>query len=110
MRAIYPPLVIYVSRWFDRRRGTAIALISSGQYVAGVIWPAVFERLIAGLGWRITYLGYAGVVLLGVLPLAALFLRPAPAVSGPGGRRAGTRRAAIPASRARVLGLRPNVA
>ena len=35
MGAIYPPLVIYVSRWFDGRRGTAIALISSGQYVAG---------------------------------------------------------------------------
>ena len=29
--AIYAPLLIYVSRWFDRRRGTAIALISSGQ-------------------------------------------------------------------------------
>ena len=78
MGAIYPPLLIYVSRWFDRRRGTAIALISSGQYVAGVVWPAVFERLIAGHGWRITYLGYAGVVLLGMLPLAALFLRPVP--------------------------------
>lgn len=37
MEAIYPLLVTYVSRWFDRRRGTAIALISSGQYVAGVI-------------------------------------------------------------------------
>ena len=109
MGAIYPPLVIYVSRWFDRRRGTAIALISSGQYIAGVIWPAVFERLIAGPGWRITYLGYAGVVLLGVLPLAALFLRPAPGVFAADGKRAGTRRAAIPASRARVLGLRPNV-
>ena len=109
MGAIYPPLVIYVSRWFDRRRGTAIALISSGQYVAGVIWPAVFERLIAGPGWRITYLGYAGVVLLGVLPLAALFLHPAPGVFGTGGRRARTRRVAIPASQASVLGLRPDV-
>ena len=45
--ALYPPLVIYVSRWFDRRRGTALALISSGQYVAGAIWPNVFERLIS---------------------------------------------------------------
>ncbi len=33
------PLYIYVSRWFDRRRGAALALISSGQYLAGVIWP-----------------------------------------------------------------------
>lgn len=31
--ALYAPLLIYVSRWFDRRRGTALALISSGQYI-----------------------------------------------------------------------------
>ena len=41
---VYPPLLVYVSRWFERRRGAAIALISSGQYVAGVLWPALFER------------------------------------------------------------------
>jgi MFS family permease len=104
MGAIYPPLLIYVSRWFDRRRGTAIALISSGQYIAGVIWPAVFERLIAGPGWRVTYLGFAGIVLLGVVPLAALFLRPAPEPGGTGARRVGAKHA--PA--ALVVGLRPN--
>jgi MFS family permease len=82
MGAIYPPLLIHVSRWFDRRRGTAIALISSGQYIAGVMWPAVFERSIAGPGWRITYLGFAAVVLLCVAPLAALSLRPAPSADG----------------------------
>src|SRR6478735_906427 len=42
--AHFPPLVTYVSRWFDRRRGTAVALISSGQYIAGMVWPSVFER------------------------------------------------------------------
>ena len=42
--AHFPPLVTYVSRWFDRRRGTAVALISSGQYIAGVVWPTVFEE------------------------------------------------------------------
>ncbi len=104
MGAIYPPLLIYVSRWFDRRRGTAIALISSGQYIAGVIWPAVFERLIAGPGWRVTYLGFAGVVLLGVVPLAALYLRPAPGAVGAAVGGIGVKRVAA----ARVLGLRPN--
>jgi MFS family permease len=104
MGAIYPPLLIYVSRWFDRRRGTAIALISSGQYIAGVAWPALFERLIAGPGWRITYLGFAAVVLAGVVPLAALFLRPAPAGVETGVRNTATKRSAA----ARVLGLRLN--
>ena len=32
---INAPLYIYVSRWFDRRRGSALALISSGTYLAG---------------------------------------------------------------------------
>ena len=44
---VYPPLLVYVSRWFERRRGAAIALISSGQYVAGVLWPSLFERGLA---------------------------------------------------------------
>jgi MFS family permease len=104
MGAIYPPLLIYVSRWFDRRRGTAVALISSGQYVAGVVWPAVFERLIAGPGWRTAYLGFAAVVLLGVLPIALLFLKPAPIPlfgSGAQGMERTRRR--------QVLGLPPNL-
>jgi MFS family permease len=99
--AIYAPLLIYVSRWFDRRRGTAIALISSGQYIAGVFWPSVFERGIAAYGWQATMLAYAGVVLVGILPLLALLQPvPRPVSAGP----------AVSAGRDRsVLGLSPNV-
>ena len=74
---VYPPLLVYVSRWFVRRRGAAIALISSGQYVAGVAWPALFERGIASFGWQAAMLSYAGVVLVLILPLT-LLLKPAP--------------------------------
>jgi MFS family permease len=75
--AHFPPLVTYVSRWFDRRRGTAVALISSGQYLAGMVWPSVFERGMTAFGWQATMLGYAAVVALAIVPLA-LFLRPPP--------------------------------
>src|SRR5947209_11147369 len=34
--ALYAPILVYISRWFDRRRGTALALIWSGQYIAGI--------------------------------------------------------------------------
>lgn len=74
--AINAPLYVYISRWFDRRRGSALALISSGSYVAGAIWPPIFEQVIARIGWRQTMLLYALVVV--VLPLAATFLRPPP--------------------------------
>jgi MFS family permease len=100
---VYPPLLVYVSRWFDRRRGTAIALISSGQYVAGVVWPSVFERGISSLGWQATMLAYAGVVLVVILPLT-LLLRPAPIPLAP------PRQPALTAARRhRVAGLHPNV-
>jgi MFS family permease len=75
--AMYAPLLIYVSRWFDRRRGTAIALISSGQYIAGIVWPTVFSRGIAELGWQEMMLAYAAVVLI-VIPPMLLLLRPVP--------------------------------
>src|SRR5437763_14524252 len=48
---INAPLYVYVSRWFDKRRGSAMALISSGQYLAGTIWPTFFERGISTFGW-----------------------------------------------------------
>lgn len=73
---INAPLYIYVSHWFDRRRGTALALISSGQYVAGTIWPPLFERSIAEFGWQRTMIWFGTLVAAAVLPLALLLRRP----------------------------------
>jgi MFS family permease len=72
------PLFVYVSRWFDRRRGSALALISSGGYLAGFIWPTIFERSIANFGWRWTMIGFALFQLVVIVPLAVIFLRPPP--------------------------------
>jgi MFS family permease len=101
--AHFPPLVVYISRWFDRRRGTAVALISSGQYVAGMLWPTVFERAITQFGWQATMLAYAVVVAAAIVPLAS-FLQPPPQRSRAGvAVGTGTRR------RARALGLPANL-
>jgi len=76
--ALYAPLAIYISYWFDRRRGTALALVASGQYVAGVLWPAAIEQSMARLGWQTTMLCSAACV-LAVMPLV-FFLRDPPAL------------------------------
>ena len=55
------PLYVYVSRWFDRRRGSALALIASGQYISGAVWPPIFESAIAAYGWRNTMLAFGAV-------------------------------------------------
>ena len=75
---INAPLYIYVSRWFDRRRGSALALISSGSYLAGAMWPPVFERAIVNFGWRQTMLWYALAEIVVIVPLAAIYLRHPP--------------------------------
>jgi MFS family permease len=99
---INAPLYIYVSRWFDRRRGSALALISSGSYLAGALWPPLFEAAIANIGWRQTMLWYALAEIVVIVPLAAIYFHRPPEVIYPA-IEAGS------ASKARVLGWPPNV-
>ena len=101
---INAPLYVYVARWFDRRRGSAVALISSGQYLAGTLWPIFFERGIDTLGWRGVMLGYGVFAVAVIVPAALLVLGPAPDAAG----------GSVPAKpaaagRGQVLGLRPNL-
>jgi MFS family permease len=75
---INAPFYVYVSRWFDRRRGSALALISSGSYLAGTLWPPIFARALAYAGWRHTMLYYAVFELLLIVPATLIVFRPAP--------------------------------
>ncbi len=101
---INAPLYVYVSKWFDRRRGSALALISSGAYVAGAVWPPIFERVVAMVGWRQTMWMYGLFEVAMIVPLAAIFMRSPPAVPL---RHAG---AFVDPSPGRVLGWPPGVA
>jgi MFS family permease len=77
---INAPLYVYVSKWFDRRRGSALALISSGVYIAGALWPPIFERVVAMVGWRQTMWMYGLFEMAMIVPLAAIFMGPPPEV------------------------------
>ena len=107
--AINAPMYVYISNWFDRRRGSALALISSGSYLAGALWPPLFERSVSAFGWRQTMLLYGAFVVALVVPLALVFLKPPPQsgsapVSGGLNAAAGTSfRIALPANAAFVL-------
>jgi MFS family permease len=96
------PFYVYVSRWFDRHRGSALALISSGAYMAGAVWPPLFERIIAYAGWRQTMVFFGVFELVAIAPLAAIFLRQPPKLSLSGGRMATS------SASGRVLGWPPN--
>ena len=75
---MFSPLITYVSRWFERRRGAAVALISSGQAVAGAVWPPLLQLGIDSFGWRWTMVLFAGLVIVAVAALTIIFLQPPP--------------------------------
>ncbi len=75
----FGPIMADASRWFTRRRGIAVALAGSGNYVGGAIWPPVLQHFVAGEGWRATHIGVGVFCCLSILPLLLLFLRRPPA-------------------------------
>ena len=80
---MFTPLLTYVSRWFERRRGSAVALISSGQSIAGALWPSLITLSVDAIGWRHTMLYYGAFLAVAVIALTAIFLHPPPAVPVP---------------------------
>jgi predicted MFS family arabinose efflux permease len=76
--AMIAPLIANATQWFDRRRGLAVAIIASGQGLAGALWPPVVQHFNDSVGWRGTYGYFAIFALLTMLPLALLLKRPPP--------------------------------
>ena len=71
----FGPLVADVSQWFLKRRGIAIAIAASGNYIAGAIWPPFMQHAIATWGWRTTYVGVGIICIVIMVPLAQLLRR-----------------------------------
>jgi MFS family permease len=79
--ATFAPLVADTSLWFNRRRGIAVAICASGNYLAGTVWPPVVQYLFDNWGWRQTYLGVGIFCIAAMLPLTLVFRRKPPALA-----------------------------
>jgi len=77
--ASFGPIVADISHWFVRRRGIAVAIAASGNYLAGTIWPPLVQHFVQTIGWRSTHLGIGIVCAVTMVPLALLLRRKAPA-------------------------------
>jgi len=76
--ASFGPLIADVSQWFLKRRGIAVAIIASGNYLAGAIWPLILADVLAGPGWRTAYLIVAAATACIMVPLTLFLRRPLP--------------------------------
>ena len=76
--ATFAPLLADTSHWFTRRRGIAVAIFASGNFLAGAIWPPVVQHFIETVGWRQTYFGIGLFCLAAMLPLSLVLRRKPP--------------------------------
>jgi len=67
-----------VSSWFDRRRGTALALVMSGGALGAMVLPALAEALIDDIGWRGAFLVLGSLVLVFGVPTVATCIHQRP--------------------------------
>jgi MFS family permease len=74
----FAPLMADISHWFTRRRGIAVAICASGNYVGGAVWPPVVQHAIAEYGWRPTHFVIGVFCLIAVPPLLLALRRTAP--------------------------------
>ena len=78
------------ARWFARRRGTALGVVTIGTSIGGFLAPPLVTALHAEIGWRAANDWLALIVVLLIVPPVWLLVRNAPsaglrAVEGTGG-------------------------
>lgn len=59
-----------ISTWFQRRLGTALALVMLGAGLGAMILPLVAQAIVSRFGWRASYASLGGIALLLGLPLS----------------------------------------
>jgi MFS family permease len=71
----FAPMMADISHWFVKRRGLAVVVAASGNYLAGAIWPLLMNWTMPAIGWRGTYIAIGAFVAATVIPLALLMRR-----------------------------------
>jgi MFS family permease len=71
----FAPMIADISHWFIKRRGLAVVIVASGNYLAGALWPLFMNFTMPAYGWRGTYLAIAIITAASVIPLAFLLRR-----------------------------------
>lgn len=114
--ATFAPLMADTALWWNKRRGIAVAICASGNYIAGALWPPIVQHGIELIGWRHTYVLLGLVCGVGMLllalrmrqraPVVQLDATPAPAASAQGAAT-GVAPPVLSLDRSRPFGLRP---
>jgi len=67
-----------VATWFRTHRGAAIATLLVGSSFGMVAVPVITQKLLAHVGWRLSYAILGAIPLVVAVPLVSLFVRESP--------------------------------
>jgi MFS family permease len=73
--ATFAPLMTEISFWFNKKRGIAVAICASGNYLGGAVWPAIVQPMVEAQGWRATFTGIGLFCWATMIPLSLLLHR-----------------------------------
>jgi MFS family permease len=92
----YTGHALFLPHWFARRRGMAMGIAFSGVGVGSIVLFPWLQTLIGSAGWRTACWALVAILLVGLVPLNALFQRARPEEMGlaPDGDAAAARAAA----------------
>ncbi|HLW90197.1 MAG TPA: MFS transporter, partial [Roseiarcus sp.] len=76
----FAPMMADVSHWFVKRRGLAVVVAGSGNYLAGGLWPLAMNATMPAIGWRGTYVAI-GILIAAIVIPSALLLRRRPSTA-----------------------------
>ncbi len=71
-----------ISRWFDKRRGLALGIMSAGMGAGAILMPFLARRIIAGYGWHFAYGAIGAAILVITVPVVGLVLKDTPEEMG----------------------------
>ena len=77
------PALANIGRWYDQRRGMAVGIASSGQALAGIVWPPVLGAVLLAVGWRDMFFWFGVFAICTMLPICFVVRKKPPAYVPP---------------------------
>ena len=72
------PALANIGRWYDQRRGMAVGIASSGQALAGIVWPPVLGAVLLAVGWRDMFFWFGVFAICTMLPICIIVRKKPP--------------------------------
>jgi MFS family permease len=66
----FGPSMADIGNFFEKRRGLAVAIIASANYVAGAFWPLIISYFLETTTWKDVYLYIALICIIIMIPIS----------------------------------------